>query len=447
MRTVTEYRRLVRALAGIIFVRLDELRAASSKCFAVECLFHATRDHPSPRYALVDRMFHKFPSYLRRAAIEAAFGAVSSFVANYARWQSGIRTQRQARPPSFARALDVNPPLYGGQCVVWGEGYASASLKVLRADGRWGWTPQLALKGKLKRLLGDQHNALSPSLIVTGTQALLACPVEMRHPKRVANDVVCGVDLGINTGATCAIVDSAGTVRARKFISCARHNDRLDRTAHQIRRRAEHTLGPLRQGPAGPEGQRPKPKRPGQLGSGFCRTLYRRVRGLNQAAAQSLADAIVAFAQAQGATSVVFENLKGFRPKGHGGKGARRENLRQRFHRWLHRLVVQRATFKLEELGLKVVQVHPRGTSAWAHDGSGEVSRDKQNYAWCTFASGKRYNADLNAALNIAARYIAKMLGVSPGDRPACTEGKSSSVQSRMPIVLADIWRHAGAPI
>ena len=75
------------------------------------------------------------------------------------------------------------------------------------------------------------------------------------------------------------------------------------------------------------------------------------------------------------------------------------------------------------------------------------MRRDNKNYALCTFASGKRYNADLKAALNIAARFIAKMLGVTTGDRPAAGTGESSGPASRMPIVLADVWRHAGAPV
>lgn len=96
---------------------------------------------------------------------------------------------------------------------------------------------------------------------------------------------------------------------------------------------------------------------------------------------------------------------------------------------------------------MKVALVAPRGTSSWAYDGSGEVKSGAKNHALATFASGKRYNADLNAALNIAARFIAKMLGVTTGDRPASTTGKSTGVESRMPIVLADLWRHAGAPV
>jgi len=95
-RMVVEYRKLVRALCGIVFVNLKEIKQAKSQCFAVEQLFHRTAANPTPKYAVIDRMFPKFPSYLRRAAIEAAVGAVSSFTSNYARWQSFVRTKRDA---------------------------------------------------------------------------------------------------------------------------------------------------------------------------------------------------------------------------------------------------------------------------------------------------------------------------------------------------------------
>lgn len=439
-RTVSEYRRLVRVLAGIIFVNLPELNKAPSKCFAVERLFHATADHPNPRYALVDRMFPKFPSYLRRAAIEAAFGAVSSFVSNYARWQSGLRSKRANRAPVFSRALDVNPPLYGGQCIRPADDWTSVSIKVLRADSSWGWSEAMLLRGKLKRLPGDEKlEALSPTLCVGERHAHLTCPVKFTKLKISSGDLVCAVDLGINTGAVCAIVDSTGTVRARGFFHCGRHNDQLDKLAHQVRQKAELTLGPARF-----DKTEQKLKRAGALSKGFCKDLYDRMRGLNRDAAQTLANAILSFARAHGVQTLVFEHLKGFRPKSGAKKGS---PVRQRFHRWLHRLLVKKAVLKAEEAGLRVAFVAPRGTSAWAHDGSGEVGRDKENHSLCTFASGKRYHADLNAALNIAARFIATMLGVKTGDRPAAETGKSSGSASRMPIVLADVWRHCGAPI
>ena len=48
-------------------------------------------------------------------------------------------------------------------------------------------------------------------------------------------------------------------------------------------------------------------------------------------------------------------------------------------------------------------------TSALAFDGSGRVTRDENNHALCTFTTGKRYNCDLSASYNIAARYFIRM--------------------------------------
>jgi len=74
-----------------------------------------------------------------------------------------------------------------------------------------------------------------------------------------------------------------------------------------------------------------------------CRVLFECIKGFNQAAAQAVANAIVAFARECRATTVVFEHLKGWRPKGP------RLNLRQKFNRWLHRMLARKVTSQCEE--------------------------------------------------------------------------------------------------
>lgn len=82
------------------------------------------------------------------------------------------------------------------------------------------------------------------------------------------------------------------------------------------------------------------------------------------------------------------KNLKGWRPKG----GKKRSTLKQRFHNWLHRQIVNLTEMKWSELGGKVVFVNPRGTSSYAYDGSGKLKRSSSNYELAVFASGKKYN-------------------------------------------------------
>ena len=79
--------------------------------------------------------------------------------------------------------------------------------------------------------------------------------------------------------------------------------------------------------------------------------------------------------------------------------------LRQRFHGWLQRQIVELATEMFIEKGGAVSFVCPKNTSRLAFDGSGYVLRDAKNHALATFMTGKRYNADLNADYNIGARY------------------------------------------
>lgn len=92
---------------------------------------------------------------------------------------------------------------------------------------------------------------------------------------------------------------------------------------------------------------------------------------------------------------------------------------------------------KWQEVGGKSVDVVAAYTSKLAYDGSGVVRRDANNYALAKFASGKRYNCDLNGSHNIAARGILKL--TRRNDR----EERSSKRSGRSPrswACLCDLW-------
>ena len=244
-RTVVAFRRAVRALCGVIMVHWPEVAKASFTCNAVEALFHATAKRPVVRYAVLGRMLGKMPSYLRRAAIEQAHGAVASYLANYGHFLDGKiggkARAEGAKPPRLGFS-NVFPPLYGGNMITCEAGLRAVCVKLLGADGQWRFSPSLALKGKFKRLpaLAGKMD-LCPTLMQKGAKVWLACPVKVTPPKYLTNKAfvdgahkVCSIDVGINTAATAAIVDSTGTVMARKFFTCGRHNDRRDALADRI---------------------------------------------------------------------------------------------------------------------------------------------------------------------------------------------------------------------
>lgn len=420
-QTVAMYRDYVRLLIGVVWTHWPAIASAESQCFAVERLVHATAKNPNPRYRLFDRRFHKFPSYLRRAAIEAACGQVSSFVTRYAQWQSGRRKRRDVLPPLRTNGNALNPPLYRGQCIKFDDGYTVASIKVWNGSD-WVWA-DVPIKGKRNRHALPTHKAQSPMLLI-GKRAMLSIPLEssVKFPPRKSVQRVCAIDLGINTTATASIVTKDGTVVARKFFHRGADIDRRDKGLAQISSKARQTMGAT-----------------GKLHRGFCANAYRKAANRNREMVNHLSGAIIAFALAHGAQAIVFEHLKHFRPKA-GRKGS---PLRQRFHGWLHRKLVMKVKDRAEEACLRTEFVQPAGTSKYAFDGSGEVKRDPKNRALATFANGKRYNADLSASYNIGARFFAWVLGLSARNGKACVSGKSPRTQPGIPVTLSTLWLYA----
>jgi IS605 OrfB family transposase len=409
--TVAEYRSFCNALSYVVMGHWVDIAGADSRCAAIEKLIHKTSKNPNPKYSYFGRRFYKFPCYLRRAAIEFVCGQVSSFLTRYRQWQGGSRRRRDAKPPQFNPDSGCYPALYRGQCIKI-HNFDVAEIKVWNGSD-WVWV-KVQISGLRERHLLDHSKGLSPSLVVRQGKAHLSVPFKL-HPKKLASDLVCAVDVGMNTTATAAIISSGGTVVARRFFHRGIDIDRRDKVLQQVRVKAKQTK---------------------KLHQGFCKTLYRRAHGLNHNMAQHISKGIVQFALEHGASVIVFEDLVGWKPKA----GRKRSNLKQRFHNWLHRLLVQLTESKFVEVGGSVELVYPRGTSSWAYDGSGQLKRSKQNYALATFQTGKQFNADLNGSYNIGARYWAYKLKLAYRNGCQLSSSKSSGDKQRMPVTLSRLW-------
>jgi IS605 OrfB family transposase len=277
----------------------------------------------------------------------------------------------------------------------------------------------ISLKGFRHELLKSTQQ--SPCLLSGRKGLYLGVPFKL-NPQKLKSDLICAVDLGINTAATAVIIDSHGTVYARKFFNRALENDHVHCLMSAIRHKARLTK---------------------KLHKGFAGDLYRKAYNVLKNMAHHVSRGIVDFAAQYGCSVIVLEDMKNWRPKA----GKKRSTLKQRFHTWFHRRFVQFCESKWVEVGGRIDLVYPRGTSSWAYDGSGKVKRDKSQYELCTFASGKQYNADLNGALNIAARYWAKKFKLCGRNRHQSVPGKSSRTESRMPTVLSDLWSLATSKI
>lgn len=364
-------------------------------------------------------LFASSRRYLRRAAIADAIGIVSSFQTRYREWQSGIRSKRNAKPPTLTAMCKTYPALYKGQQVRYGSNYMTVDIKVWSGTD-WVWLEGLKVKchGRNRHLV-NTNEIQSPSLVVNPFKCQLSMPVKIGKVAKHDSDYVCSVDMGINNTVTASIVGRDGTVKARRFITPARDIDRRNQRRMSISSRVKKTRRMTGQA----------------LPTGFCNRRYRKSANINLEISRTVARQLVEFALSQNVQVIVFENLSGWKAKA-GKKGTL---LKQKFHLWCHRKVVELVSDRWHEFGGKIQFINPKNTSAYAFDGSGKVKRSKKNYSQATFASGKKYNADLSASYNIGARYWYSMI---LGDKhfSRVWEAEVTSHSPRTPVTLASLW-------
>ena len=286
----------------------------------------------------------------------------------------------------------------------------SAAIKVFTGTD-WVWTT-VGITGHRKRHLDPNNVRKSPYLIANNKSCHLSVPLQIKIPRIAETESVLSCDLGINTTATVSVVNFDGTVTHREFINPGRDIDRRDRRLKRISKKASLT---------------------GKLQKGFARGLYRKAGNINREIGQKVSARLVQIANQYKVKYIVFEYLKSWRPKG----GKKRSTLKQRFHGWLHRRIVNLTEMKWSELGGAVGFVNPRGTSSYAYDGSGKLKRSSTNYELAVFSSGKQYNCDLSASYNIGARFILKLLG---RNSPQDDDGKKSSSSPRSRVTLSMLW-------
>jgi len=414
--TLALYRRFVRDLMTVAFTHWPLIGPVDGKRVVpvMEQLIHPTGKRPNVRYRYFQNRYYKFPSYLRRVAINDAVGQVRSFMSRYGGWLDGERRHSHARPPTLTASTKTFPSLYGGQCIKLNTDATQAFIKVFHRND-WIWM-SFRLSGKLR--YRGKGSAKSPMLTFSGKDWGLSLPeqFEPEKPAKIPNRVL-AVDVGINTAATWAVVDDQGTVYARGFLKRT-DKDREHRLMQRIRSKArKHTRHGTR------------------IPRGFCRRDHLRLKRLADNEAHQISRKLLDLAHRHECQAVVAENLKGWRPKA----GSKRTPMKARFHRWFHRMLVNRIQSRAQVSGLRSALVYARGTSSQAFDGSGTVKRDTSNYSMCTFTTGKHYHADLNAAYNIAARGLVYFQGGRRESAAGANQQKSGRTL-RTPVTLSSLW-------
>ena len=112
--------------------KISPIKSSQLRQREIELLTHQTEKNQNTKYNF-DEQFYKFPSYLRRAAINEAIGKVSSYKSNLANWQE----KPEGKEPGMPRAGRIYPAMYRDNCFVR-TGTYTARLKIF-INETWDW--------------------------------------------------------------------------------------------------------------------------------------------------------------------------------------------------------------------------------------------------------------------------------------------------------------------
>ena len=341
----------------------------------MEGLIHHTKRRPMVQYSQFDGLFYKLPSYIRRAAISEAIGAVESYRSRLMSWNGNP----VGKAPGLPQAGYTYPVLYEGNMFEQ-TGEYSARIKVWIRN-TWDWMDVTFRKSDADYILRhcSDRKKLCPAIVKKGRKWELMFPFEEEVSLRtvdVKDQKILAVDLGINNACACSVMRSDGTIVGRRMFRLPVQEDCLNHLMNKV-------------------------KKAYKQGHKHIPTLWNSIDNVNHVISVETARFIARIAEEYQVDVVVFEKLDLSGKK-------KWKSRRQRLHLWKSRDVQGMVASKVHRLGIRISHVNAWNTSQLAHDGSGYVIRDKNNYSVCQFKTGKIYNCDLSASYNIGARYFVR---------------------------------------
>lgn len=409
INTINLYREAVAFLIDIFnkeWTNLEPLTGKNRNNFA-EKLVHSTNKNIAT-YDFDDK-FNKFPSYLRRCAIQDALGIVSSYRSNlnnyeldrYEAISNGKKFKKKA--PSLSLKHFKCPAFYKGNMYE----RLNEDIVQLKLFIKNDWVYKtFKLRQQDINYINKKCSSLkecSPLLVRKGRNFYLSYSFKGQttlNKTRLKDQKILAVDLGLNKSAVCSIISYDGTVHKRLFINQKREKDHQNILINRLK---------VKQ----------------RLGGRFAtnKSLWSKINGLNTHITNDTVNKIITFATENKVDVIVFEYLDFTKRKKVYGKN----NIASRLHLWCQRTIQSKVEDKAHAVGIRVNRINPKNTSALAFDGSGYVKRDKFNHSLCTFTTGKQYNCDLNASYNIGARYYIKEI------KKAISKKKWADVVAKVP--------------
>lgn len=414
--TILIYRKALTFIIKVVEKEWSDFDGLKSKSQINLCekLIHKTKENPNPPYEEFDKLFYKYPSYLRRSTIQDAIGIVSSYRTNLSNWEkekykavSNGKKFKKQKPRLNLKHFKC-PTLYKGNMYINLMQGNTASIKIYKYNkknktGDWVWFNINLREQDLKYIRFNTYNMKeqSPTLFKNGKKYYLQFPFEQNvslNKTKLKDTKVCAVDLGLNHSAVCSIVDYYGTVKAREFINQPIEKDRQNRILNRMKKSQSQS------------GNQPMPK------------IWGKINSYNKFLVNDTVNKIVRFALRHNADVIVCEYLNFNGKKRVGDKS-------QQLHMWKCREIIKKLKHNAHKYAIHFSRINPKNTSLLAFDGSGVVKRSKKNASLCVFPTGvtpkgnmsykngKKYNCDLNASYNIGARYFVREIKKSISEK------------------------------
>ena len=359
---------------------LEILETGNKERFAyADSLIHSTKSNIA-KYPEFDIKFHKMPSYLRFSVINTALGYLSSYHSNLENWEYNYNNK--GKSPSLQIHLNKLPTFYKGNMYLDDCEGDVVRLKLF-VNNDWNWvTVQLKHTDVVNIQRRMQTAKMSvPTLEKRNKKWFLrfAFDEQVQLSKtQLEEQRILAVDLGINTDATCSVMNIDGAILARKFVDFASDKDHLYHTLNKIKKIQQ------------------------RFGSHNTTKLWRYATFCNNELASKIANEIVSIAVEYQCDVIVFEHLD--------MNGKLKGKSKQRLHLWKKNTIQRIVEHKAHRNDIRISKVCSWGTSRLAFDGSDKVLRGKEanldTYEFCQFSNGKIYNCDLSASYNIGARYF-----------------------------------------
>jgi putative transposase len=375
---------------------------------ALEKLTHATEANPHPIMPL-SSLAPDIPAMFRRAAINAALGSVRAFFSSLKKWRLrkekyeakaerlGKKQPFRERPPVPPRSWNKSVPFYASH---WKERRDHSILLKVWTGSCWSWLKV----GVLSRDLPAGFSMGSPQLVCKGKQWWLHTPIEkpFAAPDKVVEQItntqtrICAVDLNLDKHlAVCSVQTVEGTILATSFMGngTAVSGFRKRLLGRIARNRSKSgILAENEQDNAG---------------------LWTKIRHVDEHIAHLISARIVQFAQAHGASVLVFEHLGNLKPEK--GTYSRRGNTKRAY--WMKGRIFRYSKYKAWNAGgIITCRVNPRNTSRECHRCHAPVIRYNEGEPVEGYSPGAalcfcpqcqmRDHADRNASLRIGRRLL-----------------------------------------